>query len=161
MVLILGLWHHNDAQRVAGGVGGGWNLWCSAAGIQCFSFSRTLHLGDFLPSWGSFEFRPSNWRTIAVLMLLYFHPNASLLLILLGKDHFFGYYAPVFIMYFFLSAELWLSQTFADSLSGLRLQPEKNLWIVFCSMCISIYAPGKGMIFSLEFLKVQFRVLSP
>lgn len=140
----------------------GGNLWCSAAGNQCFSFSRTLHLGEFLPSWGSFEFRPSNWRTIAVLMLHYFHPNATLLLILLGRHHFFGYYAPVFIVYFFLSAELWLSQTFADTLSGLRLQPEKkNLWIVFCSACISINAPGKVMIFSLEFLKVLFSVPSP
>lgn len=39
-------------------------------------------------------------------MLRRFHPNASLLLILLGKDHFFGYYAPVFTVYFSLSAEL-------------------------------------------------------
>lgn len=144
------------------GRGEGGEIWWSAAGIQCFSFSRTLHLGEFLPSWGSFEFRPSHWRTIAVLMRRYFHPNAVLLLILLRKGHLVGYYAPVFMVHFFLSAELWLSQTFADTLSGLRLQPEeRNLWIVFCSMCICINAPGRVMIFSLEFLKALFGVLSP
>lgn len=138
----------------------GGNLWCSAAGNQCFSFSRTLHLGEFLPSWGSFEFRPSNWRTIAVLMLHYFHPNATLLLILLGRHHFFGYYAPVFIVYFFLFAELWLSQTFADTLSGLRLQPEKkNLWIVFCSRAFPLMPLAKWWYFLWSFSK--YRLVSP
>lgn len=94
-------------------------------------------------------------------MLHYFHPNVLLLLILPEKT-FLGYYAPVFIVHYFLSTELWLSQTFADTLPAFRLQPEKeHLWIVFCCTCISINAPGKAVIFSLVFLKVLFSVPCP
>lgn len=138
----------------------GGNQWCSAAGIQWFSFSRTLHSGEFLPSWGLFEFRPSNWRTIAVLMLHIFHPDVSLLLILLGKDHFFGYYAPVFILFLLICRALTESDICRHFLRLKASAREENLWIVLYSMCISINAPGKMIIFSLEFLKVLFNVHS-
>lgn len=136
--------------------GRGENLRCSAAGIQCFSFSRTLHLGEFLPSWGSFEFRPSNWRTIAVLMLHYFHPNATLLLILLGKDHFFGYYTPVYIYRVFLLicwalTESDICRHFVRLKASAR---EKKIFELFSALCAFPLMPlAKGWYFLWSFSK--------
>lgn len=53
-----------------------------------FCFFKDAKLGECLPSWGLFGFRPWCWRTIALLVLHYFHPNAILSFICLGKQPF-------------------------------------------------------------------------